>query len=277
MKIAISTLPFREWEVDDVIASLVEGKYDAIEIRMDFHPWSDKSLPDSHYEEIAKKLKKAGLKVTDLGSSVSRVDGYRTDYIEDMKRLFKIANILDATGIRIMLGHGRKFASEPIKEVDVEGLNKWLLEVDEMAEKAGVQAWIESHAGYSTGAKIHTVFKDLPQLKNIKVIWDFQHSIEHGETIDESIDYMFDQIVHIHIKDGEPWNDPEQLHYKCTALGAGVMPIAEIVKKVQDRGYDGYYSLEWESAWKEEVRELNCDAETIRTFRSFMEQFDTKK
>lgn len=277
MKIAISTLPFKEWSAEDVIKTCVESKYDAIELRVDFHEWSNKSLPNSHFEELAKKVHDAGLVISDLGSSLTNVDSYKPEYIEDIKRLFEVSNILGAKGVRIMLGNVRKLASQPIKPLDVDGMYKWLVEADKIAGEMGQQTWIETHNEYASGKALNKLYKDLPELKNTKVIWDIIHPVEEDETVEQTMDYILDQTVHLHIKDGVSWNDPEQLNYKYTKVGEGDMPIQEIVEKMQKAGYDGYYSLEWESSWKAEIRDLNCDPEVIGNFPAFMRSFDTKK
>lgn len=277
MKIAISTLPFKDWSIDEVIKTCVDNGYDAIELRMDFHTWSDKSLPDSHYQELVKKVNDAGLVFSDLGSSVTRVNDYLADDIASMRRLFEVSNILGGKGVRIMLGNAHKFASAPKGPLVLEGIYKWLTEVDAIAGELGQETWIETHNEYATGASLAKLFADNPQLKHTKVIWDIIHPIEEHEGVDETMETIYKHTRHLHIKDGVSWNDPEQLNYKYTKVGEGDMPIAEIVAKVQAQGYDGYYSLEWESSWKAEIRDLNCDPEVIANYPALMRSFDTKK
>lgn len=272
MKISISTLPFKTWSADDVIKCCVDAGYDALEIRTDFHEWSDRHLPNSHFEELSKKIKAAGLDVVDLGSSVG-IPHYKQDGIEDMKRLFEVAEILGAKGIRIMLGHGRNFASMPILPIDVDGIYKWLLEVDELAGKAGKQTWIETHNNYASGASLAKLFNDI-ELKHTKVVWDIMHPLEEDETIEQTMDYIYKHTAHIHIKDGHTWNDPEKLIWKYTKVGEGDCLIPEIVETVQKAGYDGYFSLEWESSWRQEIRDLDCDAEQIAAFPAYMRALD---
>ena len=42
--------------------------------------------------------------------------------------------------------------------------------------------------------------------------------------------------------------------WKYTRIGEGIIPIKEIVEMIRLSGYEGYYSLEWESSWREELR-----------------------
>lgn len=94
------------------------------------------------------------------------------------------------------------------------------------------------------------------------------------EEVPGAIAYLGDKIVHTHIKDGIRYEDPDLILCKCTKLGEGTVPIAEIISLLKDVGYDGYYSLEWESAWREEIRDtFKSLPELLRHFNDYMEKF----
>ena len=40
-----------------------------------------------------------------------------------------------------------------------------------------------------------------------------------------------------------------------TKIGSGTIPIADILALLKENGYRGFYSLEWEGKWREELRE----------------------
>ena len=58
--------------------------------------------------------------------------------------------------------------------------------------------------------------------------------------------------------------------WKYTPLGEGIVPIGQAVRLLRQNGYNGCYSLEWESAWRKELLELDRDEECIKEFVSFM-------
>lgn len=268
MKISISTLPFRHWEFDEVVQCCSSAGYDAVEIRMNFHTWSMVDLSNEHYEAIASKLKENGLSVVGLGSGVIIPTYVEKDKTE-MKRLFEIANILGAKGVRIMLGYVRNFVDEPVQPIYKEELYKWLLEVDEMAGEMGKEVWIETHNEYATGESLHQLYVDM-NLKHTKIIWDILHPIEDDESVEDTMGYLYDHLAHMHIKDGVSWNDPNKLLWKYTPVGEGDVPIQKIVHMLEAAGYDGFYSLEWESSWRKELEELNRDAEEIAAYPEYM-------
>ena len=56
--------------------------------------------------------------------------------------------------------------------------------------------------------------------------------------------------------------------FKLCHVGDGDIPIAAIVKKLIEDGFDGYFSLEWEKKWHPELPD--CDTE-FPFYHDFME------
>jgi len=251
-KLAVSTLAFQDWELDDAIEACKEYGIDAMEIRMGFHSWSNLDLPDCVYEQNYEKLRRRGIKVSNLGTGVLMID-CKEERLKDLERCAQIANILHCKGLRIMFGSNRRFWSEPETEINYENLVKWLIKADHIAEKYQTQIWFETHDEFSTG-KVQREVLSRYTFRNIRLIWDIMHSLEAKEAPEETLKYMGADLVHVHIKDGMPWENPDCVHWKYTKLGEGIVPIKDIVNRIRQSGYDGYFSLEWESAWREELR-----------------------
>lgn len=268
MKLAISTLPFKTWPAEQTAQFCQECRYDALEIRMDFHAWSDSMLPNEHYTKLGQMLRTHQLCVCGLGSGIV-LTGYNEDALGMMRRQLEIAGILGAPGVRIMLGNIRRCVSDPEKAIHWEGLVRWLKAADALAGSFNKQVWIETHNEFATGKALHGLFAQ-EQLPHTAVIWDLMHPLEQGEPIEQTLALLQGRIAHIHIKDGLPWNNPEKLIWKYTPLGEGTVPIGQAVRLLQQSGYNGYYSLEWESAWRKELLELDRDEECIKGFVEFM-------
>lgn len=270
MKLAVSTLPFQSWSLDKAVQFCRSAGYEAIEIRMDFHTWSDSQLPDAHYKDVKRRIDAQGLTVSDLGSGIVLNDYHDSD-MKELLRAFQIAQLLHAGGVRIMLGNIRLSAATPLPPLNREGILRWLREADRLAGEWGREVWIETHNEFSTGKALYELF-DEAGLKNTRVIWDIMHPLERGEAPEETLRFLREKITHIHIKDGLPWNDPDKLIWKYTRLGEGIVPIQRIIHLLDAAGYDGFYSLEWESTWRKELAELDCDIPTIRQYPEFMKK-----
>lgn len=60
-----------------------------------------------------------------------------------------------------------------------------------------------------------------------------------GQDAMEQYEHFRPKIKHVHLKDRTSPTD-----MKCVAVGTGCIPIVEIIHKLQDSGYDGWYTYE---------------------------------
>jgi sugar phosphate isomerase/epimerase len=95
------------------------------------------------------------------------------------------------------------------------------------------------------------------------VIWDIIHPLEQEEDISTTYEAIKEYLVHVHIKDGVPWEDKDMANWRYTSLMEGIVPIEKVVKLLVEKGYCGYYSLEWESLWRPEIRGERYTGEKI--------------
>lgn len=269
-KLAVSTLAFQDWSLEDAVKVCKENEIEAMEIRMNFHPWSDTALSDETYREMYEYLCKNQMKVSDLGTSI-RINRYDEQAFEELRRCSQIANILHCRGLRIMMGFKKKRWSDDVPEVDYAGTVKWLIEADEILQQYQTEIWIETHDEFAKGEVLRKLLNQ-HEFKNIRLLWDIMHPLESGEQPQETLDYVKDDLVHVHIKDGLPWDDPDRSSWKYTRIGEGAVPIKEIVDMITASGYDGYFSLEWERAWRTELRGAGFEVDKmIRQYAQFMD------
>lgn len=219
---------------------------------MGFHDWSQLELSDFTYHEYAKQIHNSGLEVSDLGTSV-RMIGYKAESLKELERNCQIANILGCKGLRVMLGNRHKKFSDIVPSIDYPGLGKWLTEADQILDGYGTEIWVETHDEFATGRAFRS-FMDQYEFRHVKSLWDIMHPLEVGEKPEDTLKLIGGDLVHVHIKDGIPWEDPDRSSWKYTRIGEGQVPIREIVSLIVSTGYTGYFSLEWESSWREEIR-----------------------
>lgn len=273
MKKAISTLACHGWTLDKAIEQCLQNGIDALEIRTGLHPWSQLDLTDEEYKQIYGQLEKAGLCVSDLGTSVVIQDDDQKA-LEELERCAQIANILHCRGLRIMLGNFYNRRSEPRKKVDEMGIVSWLKKADKLMERYNTQVWIETHNEYACGKALYQLMQK-GDFKNIKLLWDIMHPLEAGESIEESYRYMKEYLVHVHVKDGQPWDDPDMENYRYTDIGKGIIPMEKIIRLLDDAGYQGYFSLEWEGIWRKELQTEEYSPEkAIRDFSDMMQRIE---
>ena len=252
MKLSFSTLPCKEWTIEKTLEICSTNNIDAIELRLGLNDWSDVNMSDEKIEYIKELLKKYDVKISDFGTQVT-VKEYSKEQLDNLVAAAKLGQKFGVLGLRIMLGIYRVKRSDDLPESDYQGIIKWLKEACAIISEYNCEIWLETHNDFAT-CKILKQVIDEVNMENCKILWDIMHPLEVGESIDESIKYVEGHLAHVHIKDGMPWEDENLVNWKYTHTGEGIIPIKEIVSKLLDKGYDGYFSLEWESEWRAEIR-----------------------
>lgn len=244
-KLAFSTLPCISYSAKELLAVCEKYNFVGAEVRTN----DDDTF--THGD---------GLNITNVGSGIC-LKGYSEDALNRAKSLFRLLEENNVRAMRVFLGNFCQKTNAPRSPIDHDGIVKML---QEMCDDTTTEIWIETHNEYATGKVLKKLLEDVNR-PNIKIIWDIIHTIEDGETPEATIAYLGDNIAHVHIKDGHDRHDPEWHDYEYTPLGEGELPIAEIVKLLEARGYKGYYSLEWESLWRPELKNLDWSVDKIMT------------
>ena len=250
MKIAFSTIPVLDKSCEEVAAIASKLGYDAVEIRGDNDALGLFGLPLSESKRIKEIFDGYGVAISDIaaGIALSYMD---EELVQKLKLNLDAAKILGANGVRVFLGTFRKKFTDESKYCYAD-IVTMLKAAATHAEAVGVEIWIEMHNEFCTGSVLKKLLSDVGS-PSVKVIWDIIHPLEADESPEETLEYVGDSIAHVHIKDGYKKADAELVNYYYTKLGEGTLPIEYIIKQLLERGYDGYFSLEWESKWKSEI------------------------
>ena len=261
MKLAFSTLPCENWPFEKTLELCREHAIDGIELRLGTDEWSDDSMTVGYANEMLKKLDDYHVRITNIGSSVL-VRGFQEDKMQEYIKSLRLAKLLRAKGVRVFLGNFLTNFSDEKEDLDYNGIVRWIKEAADISSRDGIEIWIETHNEFATGRALKGLMKDVDKA-NCKIIWDIMHPIEQNETVAETIHEIWDYVAHFHIKDGKKPFDEDKANWDYTKLGEGTLPIAEIVEKAEKLGFDGYYSLEWESKWRDEINQPGCEGEVI--------------
>lgn len=267
LKLSMSTLSFQDWELERLLKVCRESGIEALELRLGLSEWSRQDMDQRECGSLMHKLSEYGLSISDLGTCVC-VSGYRKDALEELERNMQLAERLGVKGLRIMFGNYRNRWSEDTAAPDYEGICRWIQEADRLAGENGREIWIETHYEFATGRMLEKLFADCG-LKNCRVVWDVMHPLEQKESMEETLSCIGQYLVHVHIKDGSPWPDEDMASWKYQKVGEGSVPLRHFVKLLRAGGYTGYYSLEWESMWHDEIKGYDGE-EIIRDYGAYM-------
>lgn len=274
MKLSFSTLPCEGWSVELLIASCQTLGYSGIELKIDDHYAVSLASTTKELCAIADKFRAAGITITNVGSRVilNGVAPEEEKGLSELKHVIHIAATLGAKGVRIFLGSFLRFVHQREQPHEIERIISYLQEACDHAATQGVEIWIETHNEFSTGKVLHALLERIAR-PNCKVIYDIIHPYEFGETPEETIQLLGDRCAHVHMKDGVPFENPTIHEWKYTPMGEGQLPLASIISTLQNSGYDGYYSLEWEPKWRPELKELNLEVPAVlESYVNFMKE-----
>lgn len=267
MNLCFSTLPCRNLNEGELVALCKKYKIPAVEIRTDSQ---DGILGTNSISEVKSKgvfLAQNGVSVTNLGTSI-RFCGYDEALLQKALKHTQMAQAIGAKGIRIFLGNFWERLDGEKKTSDYKGLVRVLRE---LCKAGNSEIWIETHNEFTSGASLVRLIEDIGSSK-MKIIWDPMHSLEDGEPFEKTWSVAGAYITHLHIKDGRKKVDPTMREWEYTRLGRGEVPNKEIAALLNKNGFSGYLSLEWENAWREELRMFPEDIHwLLNEFIKYME------
>lgn len=261
MKLAFSTLPCMDYDAEKLIQYCNQFGIDGLEIRVGEANSILGEKEDLEFLKIKENFEKANITILCLATSIC-LKGYEPSKIKDAVALIGKARKIGAKGIRIFLGNFARRFDIKLDALDHDGIVKSLCEICDFDEDFMIM--VETHNEYATGKVLSDLKKDVGR-ENLKFIWDIIHPIEDGENIETTWDYIGKEITHLHIKDGRKQKNLVWHDYEYTLLGEGELPIASILQLLKRNNFDGFLSLEWESIWREELKEYPTDMEFLLT------------
>lgn len=265
---AFSTLACMDLNAGAVLTAAKDAGMGALEIRMDkgtVFALNENELPA--FRAMSKQL---GVDICGIGTSIALKE-YDEAALASAKAALRLAAEIGAASIRIFPGSWiSKKTDAPVSDAD--GMIRFLRELLPVSAETGVEIRIENHNEFSTARSLKPILDAVP---GVKMIWDVMHSIEAGEEPEETCSLLGDKIAHVHIKDGRPNEDPELVSYYLTKLGEGSIPFGRIFACLINIGYKGYYSLEWESAWRRELRGLyETLPMLLKDYNDFLDRYE---
>lgn len=274
-KKCFSTVACMDADFETVIAACKKYHIAGVEVRLGNDGSVFGMTEYTDIKRIKDEFEKSGIVITDLGSSVCLM-GYDEQSVKDMQPVIDKAAEIGCRGVRVFLGNFAVRVNSDKPEPDYRGIVKALAEICDDAKKKNVEIWVETHNEFATGKVLKRLLQDVNR-ENLKIIWDVIHPIEDGETIEETWAQIGKSIAHVHIKDGVNRHDPEWHDFQYTRLGEGELPLYELLDLLKNAGYDGYVSLEWESAWRPELQAFPQDLDYIlKQYNDFLESYRRK-
>lgn len=252
--LSFSTLGCPAWTLPQTIRFALAHGYNGLEFRgilgeMDLTKSKEFGSKESA-AEVKNAMSAAGLKIVSLGSSAElhHADSIRNQSsMDEAKRYIELADRLDCPYVRVF---PNALPANQDKKTTLDTIARRLNELSAFASGSGVTLLMETHGDVVYGADIAYIMQQAG--KHAGLIWDIYNmwSITR-EAPAKVYEQLKSHIRHIHVKDGKRVDG--KIRY--VLMGRGEAPVKEAVQALQQGGYNGFYSFEWEKRWHPEIEE----------------------
>ena len=260
MKTCFSTLGCPEWSFAEIVSVASDLGFDGVEIRgvqRELYAPAIDAFSPAHIGATKEKLTRLSLSVPCLATSC---DLNSEDALEDAKAYIDTASALGAPYIRLL---GDKEPA-PSAEIHPRIIAANLREIAEYGKGKGVTPLIETN-GFFAKTKVLGLMLQEMKKSDVGILYDIHHPYRYfNEDPAYTIRNIAPYVRHVHIKDSVM--EDSAVHYRM--VGEGDIPVARIVKLLQDAGYDGFYSLEWVKRWDLSLEEPGI---AFAQYKAFMD------
>lgn len=179
----------------------------------------------------------------------------------ELQKHLKTAAALDAKLFMIVplnVVRDKKICAKLDTDQIRQRLKKYFTMAVELAEGTGIHVCFETTPHeFSRLSGIEDCRWVLEQVPNLGLVFDTANMLSHGDDPVEYYEQLKEYMVHIHVKDVAVLK-PRWKHYllpsewtkegqimQCCVFGQGVIPLKEILRRMEKDGYQGIYALEY--------------------------------
>lgn len=253
-KLAFSTLGCPAWNFEKVISNAVSMGFSGVEIRGIGDELQTDQLPcflPENQTQTKRILEEAGILICGIGTSVLFHDPDK--YEQCITEGFHALDICMAMNIPSIRVFGDAFPEDQSRSETINRVASGIDELCTYAEKNGqAKVLLEIHGEFNTTQSLIPLFAQLNHHPSFGVIWDIEHSFRaYNNNITDFYQTIKPFIRHVHVKD-------------CRIVGTDVIvclpgegdiDISACLGLLEQDGYDGYYSFEWEKRWIKDIPE----------------------
>lgn len=258
MKYAFSTLACPGWNIEQVIDSATRYGYDGIELRLLDGKIIDPLADRQEVIAAVANCRAHGIEVCVLDTSCRfNIASTRERALQgdDLLRWISLAHEVQVPILRIFGGASQDNSNngntqDVTKDEDYRVVES-LRDAVHDAEQAKITIALETHDAFSSARRVSHVI-GMVASPYVAAIWDSHHPYRIGESMQEVLTVLSGHIAHVHVKDARKTGNND---WQLVLMGEGEVPVREQLQLLQQAGYDGYVSVEWEKKWHPEIAE----------------------
>jgi len=242
-RIAFSTLAFPDATLAAAVSLGRCWGYAGIELRLIDGELIDPSMPASRRAQVRRTL--AGLPVVAVDSSI-RITG--DDPGPELRRFLELASDWEAPLVRVF---GGALGPPTLRQQRLRAAARVLEDAVPLAARLGVAIGVETHDDFSASSAVAELLALVPA-GQVGAVWDSHHPHRMGETPAEVHANLGSRVLLAQVKDARRTAGGD---WQLVLLGAGEVPVAEMLGLLRAAGYSHWISVEWEKRWHPEIEE----------------------
>jgi sugar phosphate isomerase/epimerase len=238
-RVAFSTLAFPDTTLASAVSLGRRWGYAGVELRLIDGELIDPAMPGAERARVKRAL--AGLPVVAVDSSI-RLTG--DDPGPALRRFLELASELEAPLVRVFGGDLGLSHEEGLRAAA-----RVLEACVPLARRLGVAIGVETHDDFSASSVVAGLLA-LADPDWVGAVWDSHHPHRMGETPAEVYAALGGRILLAQVKDARQDSDGG---WRLVLLGAGEVPVRQMLGLLAAGGYRGWVSVEWEKRWHPEI------------------------
>lgn len=255
MRLAFSTLACPRWSIEEAAAAGASYGYEGIELRLVDGELIDPRMSPDDRRRVSSACAEAGLPIVAVDSSIRVVADAAGDAGEtvgaDLLAFLELASAWQAPVVRVF---GGSLPADPTARAEQMRVAASVLErASAQAERLGVQIGVETHDDFSSSSVVAELLAMVPS-SAVGAVWDSHHPYRMGESPAEIYANIGARLALAQVKDARR-SDAQASGWELVLLGAGEVPLREMVEVLRRGGYEGWLSVEWEKRWHPEIEE----------------------
>jgi sugar phosphate isomerase/epimerase len=252
-RIAFSTLAFPNATLASAASLGRSWGYSGIELRLIDGELIDPSMPAADRIGVKRTVAAAGLPVVAVDSSIRLTD---EEAGPELARFLELASDWEAPLVRVF--GGALAAAPTVRQEQLRAAARVLESCAPLAERLGVAIGVETHDAFSASSVVAELLALVdPAVVDsgaVGAVWDSHHPHRMGERPAEVFANLGPHILLAQVKDARRTAAPHD-GWQLVLLGAGEVPVADMLGLLVAGGYPHWISVEWEKRWHPEIEE----------------------
>ena len=232
--------PGKTMTYEDFLSLCVKLKVDGVSMETCFFESTD----ESYLKKLKEVIDQGNLEVVVAWGHPNGLEGGKnTDALEDMKKYYRVCEILGAKVLRVV-GSSLAFRNDP-HEPQIKALVKLFSDPAKEAGDRGIRLAMENHFDFTTD-EIGEIIRKIDS-EYFGITFDTGNALRIGDDPVTFAKYLGKYVFATHTKDVKPLyggNPKDWYYFACVPVGEGVVNIPGIVKELGMMGYKGLYAIE---------------------------------